>query len=169
MVRARLDSHYIPDGGLGTRATLRHMRRLAREGGAACFLLHRLASHILTVTETDTGAAWEARAWLAAHVAFQSDPPGRESVKAPALMMREVEAYGRSAGDCDDVATLGAALGHALGFRPFFVVVGFEAGGPYHHVYTYLPTSAGPVDLDTTAPAQELPGLTIHRRQEMEA
>jgi transglutaminase-like putative cysteine protease len=89
-----------------------------------------------------------------------------ELVKAPAVMLQEIRATPDSyaVGDCDDVATLGAAIALAMGLPVRFVLLGFELGGPFSHVYADAWSGGRWVELDTTKPAQFPPGLQTHRR-----
>ena len=109
------------------------------------------------------------RAFLAAHVRFQLDPLGVELIRTPSYLLRQIEDTGRAEGDCDDVAVLGAALGMAAGIPARYVLVGLTPGDPFEHVYAELLTAWGPVDLDTTRPAQMPPGVEVVRTARREA
>lgn len=62
--------------------------------------------------------------FLRRHIVFKTDPWGTDQVTAPDTMLTRIAAAGRTSGDCDDVATLGAALVRALGHQPVFLVMG---------------------------------------------
>lgn len=154
----------IPPGDAGVRQTLEHMRRLARRDS-------RDPSVVDTARTVAGGArglrgAALLRSWLAAHVRYADDPPGVELVQAPRVQLARIRATGRTAGDCDDVAVLAAALGMALGYRARYVVVSFGPW-PYEHVWTELRApGAGWLELDTTRPAGVPAGAWIHRQAE---
>lgn len=79
------------------------------------------------------------RAWLQLHAIFTPDPDNVELVRTPVEQLRQIAYSGTMRGDCDDVATLGAALAKALGLRVRFVVLGFDGvGGAFQHVYAQL-------------------------------
>ena len=153
--------YWIPAGHVGIEWTVDHMRRLARDGARA-ELVREAAAELVDGAE-GREAAERIRAYLAESMVFKFDPPGVELIRTPELLVRQIECHGYAVGDCDDVATLGAALGLAVGLVPTYVLVGFSDSAPFAHVYTELATEAGAVELDTTRPAQFPPGLEIRR------
>lgn len=142
------------------------MRQLVAEA-LASDLLVATADHIVYSTANPWEAAQLIRSWLAEHVRFTTDPMD-ELLRSPVSMLRDIEDAGQAEGDCDDVAMLGAALGKAEGFPAWFHLVGFTPSGPFSHVYTVLLTDQGPVDLDTTRPAQLPRGLRVWRTADRE-
>jgi hypothetical protein len=62
--------------------------------------------------------------FLADHLTYKDDPIGTEKLRHPDQLLAEIAKGGRTAADCDDVATLGASLAAAMGFRPVFLVTG---------------------------------------------
>ena len=62
--------------------------------------------------------------FLRAHLDFKPDPFGTDQVTAPDTLLQRIAENGRTSGDCDDVATLGASLIRAMGFEPVFLVMG---------------------------------------------
>lgn len=159
---------WIPSGWLGIEATVWRMRRLARRG-ARDPLLRWLAASIVR-QDADAGARAQAvRDFLERAVDFTQDPDGVELLKSVRYQLRELELHGRVAGDCDDVAVLGAALGMALGLPARFVLLAFTPGAPYEHVYAELLTRSGWVELDTTKPDQLPSGLEVVRHSTREA
>lgn len=139
-------------GDEGTENTLQAMRAMARKAAP-------VASEGAWLCD-----AWCIREWLEDHVAFRPDPPDRELVKSPELLLDEVRRAGQAVGDCDDLAVLGAALGLRAGLQARFRVVGFHAGGPYGHVWTELvdPVTGHVVDLDLFRPDD---GAPVIRRE----
>jgi transglutaminase-like putative cysteine protease len=134
---------WIPPGDLGIIATLLAMRATARAA---------LAYPITMTTARQIGGATPTtraqflRSWLAQHTQFQPDPDDVELVRTPVEQLARIAKDGVAKGDCDDVATLGAALALALGLKPRFIVLDFGDG--YQHVYTDV--LGGAVDFDVT-------------------
>jgi hypothetical protein len=62
--------------------------------------------------------------FLAKRIVFKPDPVGTDQVTAPDTLLARIAKDGKTAGDCDDVATLGASLVYALGYIPLFLVMG---------------------------------------------
>lgn len=132
----------IPLGDAGPRATVANMAEMARGAVRRVPFMFRTAR--------------ELRRWLALHTYFLEDPEGVELVRDPTRMLAEIEQRGESGGDCDDVATLAAALGLASGFGVRLVLAGLAPTGPFAHVYAEVREPAGPswTELDTVAEAQ---------------
>lgn len=148
-------------GDFGTELTIWHMRREARRGAAEP--LPQRTARAIVGRAGPRDAARRIRRYLEERVRFVHDPAGLELVKSPTFMLREIESRGYATGDCDDVATLGAALGHAAGLPARFVLYGFQRSGPYEHVFTELETPEGWLELDTTRPDQMPSGLRLER------
>lgn len=82
---------------------------------------------------------------------FEPDPPGAELVRSPRAMLDAIAADEVAAGDCDDRATLGAALLLALGVPAMLVVVGRRDDGPFEHVLCavgHAPADPGTIFID---------------------
>lgn len=140
----------LPPGDAGVAVTLEEMRRWAREPDP---LLTREAGRILQRTGGDPEAtAMAVRAFLHAHTRYENDPWGAEVLKSPRAMLRQIHRDGVTAGDCDDMALLAAALGRAAGLPARFVVLGFTRGGPLEHVLTQLGTPSGWREIDPARP-----------------
>lgn len=135
----------IPLGDAGPRVTVENMAALAWEDADAIPLRFHSGRDL--------------RWWLAEHTYFQEDPPDLELVRTPGRMLREIERYGRAGGDCDDVATLAAALGLASGMDVRLVLAGLAPDGPFVHVFAEVREPAGPswTELDVVAEAQGIP------------
>lgn len=101
---------------------------------------------------------WLARVWR-----FVDDPLDRDLFVTPERALVEYSATGVVTGDCDEAATLGAALGRAIGLRAQFVVYGFpssdpEQDGRFSHVFAVLLTDDNAsVSLDVTRPVGPVP------------
>jgi hypothetical protein len=77
---------------------------------------------------------------------YMRDIQGVEFLKQPSRLLKT------KAGDCDDIATLLAAMLMACGNKCEFVLVGFKRGGPPSHVYVQVITPKGKrVALDPVA------------------
>lgn len=111
--------------------TLRAMADLAREGSRhPAILAHvrdgarRLSSFGLTPSPLDTFRAVYGA--LAGSWTYAEDPYGEDHVEPPARLLDAL------AGDCDDGATLTAALARAAGLRTAFVVFYGQNGSAEH-------------------------------------
>lgn len=162
----------IPSGDAGTYAVLAKMRSLARGGRISPLVRHVAASIVDGIPGMQSRLQIVAiRNWIEDHVAFLRDPKGVETLYTPDVLLRTVLTRGHVNVDCDDVATLAASLGLAIGLRARFVVVGFHSpNAPFRHVWTDLaaPGTSRWLDLDTTRPAQSLATAAISRVHHME-
>jgi transglutaminase-like putative cysteine protease len=153
-----------------TRATVRRMRRLALRDQVDPDV-RRLA---LRITESvggqdAIGQASAIRGWLMNHVSFTRDPRKHELLIQPRILVRSLRNpanHGMVRIDCDDVATLAATLGGAIGLDARFVVVSFNSPLAHQrHVWAELAT---PVhvpnkqwyEMDVTRSFQGLPPKT---------
>lgn len=149
----------IPFGDGGTWATVNAMRQLARAAA------RNPAFQLQARTISAGGNPHTLRGWLAQHWTFQRDSNDQEEVWAPAAQLARIARDGRMYGDCDDAATLGAALALAAGITPVkYVLYGF---GPRPTFYTHIFATAGNVELDITRPHQEVPTPTRVTRVEV--
>lgn len=102
------------------------------------------------------------RAWLARYVRFVPDPVRDELIHDPVVMLETLARDGVAAGDCDDVATLGATLAESVGLPARFRVLGFDApGAPFSHVYAEVLAGSRWMELDTT---RQIPIIERDRR-----
>lgn len=161
--RGPVTLEYIPPGDAGVAVTLGTMEAIARKG-ARSPLLQGLARRIVGSGTPVDGPA-RLRAWIGSRVGYRDDPPGVEMLTAPEILTARALAGEPSGGDCDDVATLAAALGLAGGYPARFVVASFGPW-PYEHVWTELHDGRRWVELDTTRPAQFAPGAGVYRQSE---
>ena len=88
---------------------------------------------------------------------YANDARHVEQVKSPFRVLTEIEQYGVSNLDCDDYATLIAALGMSLGRNARFTMVGFGMPGDYTHVFAGLqePRSSQWIITDPVAGTRE--------------
>jgi transglutaminase-like putative cysteine protease len=95
------------------------------------------------------------------------DLPGFEVVTFPeTLITGQLLPFGRIAADCDDIATLAAALGLALGLRARLLVVEFAGQDGFGHIWTALAVPGGEwIDCDPTRPIQTPPVVRAWARE----
>ena len=108
------------------------------------------------------GIARGIREYVSARIQFVQDPVGVENITPPEKHMRLIQEKRVILGDCDDAATLSAAMGKALGIPASFKILAFRTpDAPYQHVITYLhPRGGSAIDMDTTRAAQNLPPVS---------
>jgi len=165
--QARAYLYTIPHSHAGIEATVKHMRRLSREAATRADV--QLTAANIVGGASGAQAAYRIRDFLAGSVVFEFDPLGVELIRTPSYMLDAMHQEGIARGDCDDVAVLGAALGMAAGLEARYVLVGLTPTEPFEHVYAELVTPDGPVELDTTRPAQMPEGVTVFRTARREA
>lgn len=167
-MRVKVERYSIPWGNRGIRRTVRKMRELARDA-LTDPLTVETAANIVGYAEEPKEKADRIRGFLDAHTRFTEDPLGQELIRAPRYMLERIRSDGVASGDCDDVATLGAALGMAAGLPAQFVLLSFSPSGRYSHVYTEIANGCCWTELDTTAPAQFPPGLRVYKTERIRA
>lgn len=156
----RVTHRFNAPGHAGILATVETMRDLAWQG-AEDPQVWEWADAINRSTCCPEAAATGIRAFLGRHTRFLADPPGVEFIRNPLYMLRRIRRRGYAEGDCDDIATLGAALGLATMLPARFRLLSFGPSEPWEHVYTELWDGRGWLELDTTRPAQYPPGLRV--------
>lgn len=147
------------------KATLTQMQRMVRAvlGNHDWLLFARGIQVNAGVDMRNAGAmAYVVRDYVSRRLRFVRDPVGIESLTPPMVHMRALErTRGAIAGDCDDAATLSAALALAVGIPATYTIVAFDwkrGPTPYQHVFTTLyPKGAPPLKCDTTRNAQKFP------------
>lgn len=108
-----------PDGFAHTQATIAKMAQLATAGSHTFALVALARSIVHDVPSRDYRGEMQALyLWVREHVRYRKDPVGLEWVQTPERTIRE------RAGDCDDMATLLAALVGSVGHEWRFVTVG---------------------------------------------
>lgn len=85
-------------------------------------------------------------AFVLSRVRFIQDPTRREVISTPLKMIDDIEDKGRTSGDCDELATLEAALLAAAGIRPRFRFGG--EGEEIYHVWVQAQFGEAWVDLE---------------------
>ena len=87
--------------------------------------------------------------WVKNNVRYTRDPINLETLRTPQAML---EAAQGPQGDCDDQATLVAALAMAIGFPARFVAIGTMQPGAFDHVFTEVKLGTVWVSVETTEP-----------------
>jgi hypothetical protein len=98
------------------------------------------------------------RAWATGpQIRYTNDARHVEQVRTPARSLLELEQTGVATLDCDDIATLLAAMNLQIGREVEFVVVGFKEPGNFSHVFVRVrePKTGRWVVCDPVAGANE--------------
>lgn len=157
----------LPNGDDGTRLTLVRMRDAVLDAVTHPLVRWYAGDCARKARPGDiAGQIAAIRQFLTHHVQFVPDPLTVEWLTPPAALLQTITDRFYTMADCDDVATLGAALGGAIGIPSRFQVLGFvHPDGPMGHVYTELFDGAQWVELDITRQAQQFPlaGMVARR------
>ena len=139
----------IPNGSAGTRATLQHMSRLVREfkkniriRDTALDIVRSVQNH-----KNWVGQVRSIHAWVRDHVQYVRDINGVETLATPVQTLEYMQ------GDCDDQATLLAALLESVGHPTRFVAIAATPFGAFSHVYVETKIGHNPgkwMPLETT-------------------
>lgn len=137
----------IPDGPLGTKATLQTMRQIAIQG-KTYLPLRNLA---LSIVQHLPGKDWPREVaalhrWVKRNIRYVKDVHNVETVSTIPAML-SMRPYMQ--GDCDDQAAFVAALVETLGHKARFVAAG-KRPGHYEHVWTEALVNGYWVPMETT-------------------
>jgi transglutaminase-like putative cysteine protease len=146
----------ISAGYVGSMQTLARMKSIVRQSLVQPDVTQAAARIAAFLPPRDqVRQAVAIRDFLVRVFRFVPDPKGVELLRTPLFQLREIRKGGTTAGDCDDAAILGAALGLAVGIPAVFRVISFRPGANFAHVFTILtPRNGRAIDLDVTKPAQ---------------
>lgn len=132
---------------MGTRQTLKLMARLVREARRDTRIRHLSASLIRSVTAKNyTGEVATIFEFVRNTVRYTLDPNNVEAIQKP-INTLELE-YG----DCDDMATLLAAMLESIGHPCIFVAIAQEVPNAFDHVFVETRIGDSWVALDATEP-----------------
>lgn len=136
----------LPVGIPGTRYTLEMMRRFVLAYRADPRIIELARSIIATIPGKQYAREAEAlRAWVAENIRYTQDPVDVESLQSP-LVTLDVRQ-----GDCDDQATLLAALLNAAGHEARFMAASFEPDN-FSHVIVETKIGERWLPAETTEP-----------------
>lgn len=137
----------MPEGAAGTRATLAAMRQAALQANTTLEVRHLAESIIENVPPKDFRGELEAiQDWVRTNIRYTRDPLYVETLKTPHALLEDRQ------GDCDDQATLVAALALSIGFKPRFVAIGTQQAGVFDHVFTEVKLGTVWLSVETTEP-----------------
>lgn len=146
MTRTTATLQQIPNGGMGTRATLRIMSKLVRHfkkdiqiRSLALSLVADLPGH-----KNWTAQIKALHSWVQRNIKYVRDVNGVETLATP-LKTLEFRA-----GDCDDQAVLLASLLESIGHPTRFVAMKQSTFGPFVHVFTETKIGSKWYPLETT-------------------
>lgn len=143
--------HALPAGNAGVRATLNLMRELVRHYKKD-LNIRNLAAQIVSPLQQKNfvGEVKRLHGFVRDNVRYVRDIHGVETIQTPPKTLE----FGY--GDCDDKATLLAALLESIGHPTRFVAIGMQPGKLSH---VYVETLIGPnrspdswIGLETTEP-----------------
>lgn len=137
----------LPEGAAGIRATLSAMMRAARDAETTLeirSLAERIVQHV--APKDYAGELRAIQAWVKNNIRYTRDPVTTETLKIPHALLESPY------GDCDDQATLVAALAMSIGFPARFVAIGVNEPGTFDHVYAEVKLGTVWVSVETTEP-----------------
>lgn len=138
----------LPDGAVGVKRTLKYMRAFTNEAKIMPDVRALAHSIVERVPSKDWAAEVEAiQNWVRSNIRYTFDIAGIETLQRPDVTI----VLGH--GDCDDQATLVAALSEAVGYPARFVAIG--SNDDYEHVYAevFIP-EVGWMTVETTEPVK---------------
>jgi len=122
------------------------MRKFARAGSEDLDLRALVEDICKNVVQGDyAGECLACYYWVCQNVRYMRDIHEVEFVKQPERLIETLS------GDCDDIATLLAAMFMSCGNKVRFVLVGFSPGGPPSHVFVEVLTARGNITFDPVA------------------
>lgn len=136
----------ISDGPRGTRQTLRLMAQLVREATRNTPAIRNRAADLVAFVPGQ-GFREQARLlfqFVRDQIRYLGDVNGVETIQAPDVTLS------LGYGDCDDKATLLAALLESIGHPARFVAVGFGAPGEFDHVFLETKIGSDWIPMETT-------------------
>ena len=138
---------YLPGGATGTSVTLNHMVKLARDGSKDPLVIETAHALVANLPQYDRlGEIRALHAFVRDAIRYTNDPLGTELLRTPRAMLE------MKSGDCDDKATLLAALLRAIGRPSRFIAVAMHGSDSYSHVLVQTPWRKGWMNLETIKP-----------------
>lgn len=134
-----------PSGTAGTFATIRAMRALVRQAKTDLRIRQTAANLVFMTPEKDGLSEVNAiYSWVRDHIRYMQDVNDVETLATP------WQTIAMGYGDCDDQATLTAALLESIGYPTRFVMAGYTQPGSFEHVYLQTYAAGQWIDLDPT-------------------
>ena len=122
------------------------MKKFAHKGKEDLEVRRLVEKICSNLTQGDyAGEALACYYWCCQNIRYMRDIHDVEFLKEPRRLLET------RAGDCDDIATLLAAMLMACGNRCQFALVGFNGASAPGHVFVEVLTPGGPVPLDPVA------------------
>ena len=142
------DLREISDGTRGTLETLKLMRVLVRNSKKSLPIRLFALSLLDSLKQKDyAGEAQRIHAFVRDNIRYVRDVRGVETLHTPEKVLE------LRAGDCDDKATLSAALLESIGHPTRFVALGFRDDA-FSHVYVETKMGNNWVGFETTEPVK---------------
>ena len=133
------------NGIAGVFQTVRVMRDLVNKAKIDPYIRHSAATLVyLTPPKDYSGEVETIFRYVQNTIRYLKDVNGVETIAAP------VKTLQTQYGDCDDQATLLAALLESIGHQTRFVVTGYNWPGVLEHVYLQVMIDGVWIDLDPT-------------------
>lgn len=144
-------------GEAGTDETIAVMTAVAHDAAENSRRVQDLARRIIDDNDTEWLRIKDLYTFLRDRFVFEPDRPGVEEIRKPDSLLRVIEETGEVRADCDDRATLGAAILRAMKLPAFFIVMSRSQTRGYHHVYygsalSVLPDRVIPCDPQAATP-----------------
>ena len=152
----------LPQGDAGVVLTIAAMTAIVHDAVQNSAIVRDVAAALQRSASRDgRDVGEEVYWWLVQRVRFQRDPQGVEKLRTPDQMLTTIHSAGFDKVDCDELATLAAALLRVMGKFPAFIVMSLQPKRPFHHVfYGLYDVRAG------AAAAGPLPGIKPFNPQE---
>lgn len=138
----------IPPGVIGTDMTLNELARLIEQdlkGQKLRLFVSRILQNV--ASKDHLTEAKKIYSWVAAHIRYQKDPVGIETVQSPLVTLR------LRMGDCDDHVALVVGMALAVGIPSRFRTVGYEKDDLLH-IWPELYAAGRWWAADTTEPGR---------------
>lgn len=139
----------LPDGVDAIRHTLKAMVKFARTYShdiGVVTAARRILEQAHTPEKDFSGEVAAVQSWVRDRIRYVRDPIGAEMVQTPKRTLEIMT------GDCDDKATVLAALLGSIGFATRFLAIGTD-GGPYSHVLAEVRLGTRWLPLESIVPA----------------
>ena len=132
----------ISAGDDGARQVVQQMRELvwmevAQRSPSVGYVVERVKAGASLTDAPDSASAFLIALYVALTENYRRkhDRPGVEEIRTPARQAREIMQRGYAEGDCDDRATLAAAILKTVDLPTGLVLVSESESMPFHHVF----------------------------------